>query len=90
MELQESLQSLLYLCRSILVLAATGIGVSQGTIAISLNVPATLALLHRIGDGTLGVSARLDFYALLRPSPQIAATINWYLVLCSTIAIRRN
>jgi len=61
----------LYLCRSILVLAAAGVGVPQSAIAVSLDVPAALALLHRVGDGTLGVPARLDFCTSLRPS-QIA------------------
>lgn len=56
-----------HLCRSILVLAATGVGISQCTIAIPLIVPAALALLHRVSDGTLGVSARLDLCASLKP-----------------------
>jgi hypothetical protein len=74
-----------YLRLSILVLAAAGVGVPQGAIAISLDIPAALALLHRVGDGTLGVPARLDFCASLRPSSQIAQrpTINtlWYFAL---------
>lgn len=74
-----------YLRLSILVLAAAGVGVSQGAIAISVDIPTALALLHRVGDGTLGVPARLDFYASLRPTSQIAQrpTINtlWYFAL---------
>lgn len=73
------LESALYLCWSILVLAAAGIGVPQSTIAVPLDIPAALALLHRVGDGTLGVPARLDFYASLRLSSESQPpTINKY------------
>lgn len=81
-------EKFLYLCRSILVLAAARIGVPQGTIAIPLDVSATLALLHRVGDGTLSVPARLDFCALLRPSRQIA--VDRRLIDARNFAIRRN
>jgi len=86
---EKPFQHSLYLCRSVLVLAATGISVSQSAITISLNVPAAFALLHRIGDGTLGVPARLDLCASLTSFSTIKFSRDLSRILAN-ITIRSN